>query len=131
MDLIFAALAHATRRRIMDLVKEMPGCSVADVCKYFDTSRIAVMKHLRVLEEAQLIVPRKRGRVRELYLNVVPLQLIHDRWTTEYSTFWATQATDLKFRLESLGQDDSPTTDAATAQRRSASGNDRPGRKRP
>lgn len=100
MDLVFHALAHAHRRRILDLVKGMPGCSVADVTKYFETSRIAVLKHLNVLERAELIVSQKRGRVRELYFNAVPIQLIHDRWTTEYSRFWATQVTDLKFMLE-------------------------------
>ncbi|MCA9107549.1 MAG: helix-turn-helix transcriptional regulator [Planctomycetales bacterium] len=101
MDRVFFALAHAARRKMLDIVRSMPGCSVTDVCKYFDMSRIAVMKHLAILEEAQLIIPRKQGRVRELYMNVVPLQLIYDRWTTEYSSFWATQATDLKFLVES------------------------------
>ena len=52
MDAVFQALASAHRRKILDLVKEMPGCSVNDVCKYFSMSRIAVMKHLRVLETA-------------------------------------------------------------------------------
>ncbi len=100
MDLVFHALASQDRRRILDIVKNMPGSSVGDVAKYFQTSRIAVMKHLRVLEEAQLIVARKQGRVRELYFNAVPIQLIYDRWTTEYSQFWASQVTDLKFKIE-------------------------------
>lgn len=104
MDLTFQALASQPRRRLLDLVKSMPGCSVNDVCKYFETSRIAVMKHLRVLEQAQLIVSRKRGRTRELYFNVVPIQLIYDRWTTEYSSFWASKVTDLKFQVESQVQ---------------------------
>ena len=106
MDLTFHALAHAHRRRILDLVKGMPGCSVNDVAKYFETSRIAVMKHLRVLEAAGLVVSQKRGRVRELYFNSVPIQLIHDRWTTEYSRFWASQVTDLKFLIESRAREE-------------------------
>ena len=100
MDLVFHALSSQPRRQILDIVQHMPGCSVGDVAKYFDISRIAVMKHLRVLEEAQLVIPRKAGRVRELYFNPVPIQLIYDRWTTEYSKFWASQVTDLKFRVE-------------------------------
>ena len=108
MDRVFHALAHQTRRRILDLVQGMPGCSVADVAKYFETSRISVLKHLKVLEEARLVLSRKRGRTKELFFNAVPIQLIHDRWTTEYSRFWATQVTDLKYRIESqLSEDES------------------------
>ncbi|MCO6458721.1 MAG: helix-turn-helix transcriptional regulator [Pirellulaceae bacterium] len=100
MDAVFQALAHAGRRRMLDLIRGMPGCNVNDVCKYFDSSRIAVMKHLRVLEEADLVISRKAGRSRQLYFNAVPIQLIYDRWTTEYSQFWASQVTDLKFQIE-------------------------------
>lgn len=110
MDAIFQALANRHRRKILDLVKSMPGSSVNDIAKYFDMSRIAVMKHLRVLEEAELIVSRKKGRTRELYFNSVPIQLIYDRWTTEYSAFWASQVTDLKFLAESTQtQETNPT----------------------
>ena len=85
---------------MLDLIKDMPGCSVNDVAKYFEITRIAVMKHLRVLETAGLVVSRKQGRTRELYFNAVPIQLIYDRWTTEYSKFWASKVTDIKFALE-------------------------------
>lgn len=101
MDNVFQAMAHQSRRKILDLVKSMPGCSVNDLCKYFGTSRIAVMKHIKVLEAANLLISKKEGRRRELYFNVVPIQMIYDRWTTEYSSFWASQVTDLKFKLES------------------------------
>jgi predicted transcriptional regulator len=104
MDAVFQALASGHRRKILDLVKSMPGCSVNDVCKYFDMSRIAVMKHLRILEDAGLLVSRKPGRTRELFFNAVPIQMIYDRWTTEYSQFWASQVTDLKFRLEAANK---------------------------
>jgi predicted transcriptional regulator len=100
MDAVFQALASEHRRKILDLLRSMPGCSVADVCKYFDMSRIAVMKHIRVLEQADMIISQKKGRTRELYFNVVPIQLIYDRWTTEYSRFWASHATDIKFKAE-------------------------------
>jgi predicted transcriptional regulator len=100
MDLVFHALANRTRRKILDLIKAAPGSCVGDVCKYFEVSRIAVIKHLRVLEQAQLIVLQKNGRRRELYFNAVPIQMIYDRWTSEYSAFWASKATDLKFLVE-------------------------------
>jgi predicted transcriptional regulator len=100
MDLVFHALASRPRRKILDVIKASPGCCVGDVCKYFEISRIAVIKHLRVLEQAQLIVLQKSGRRRELYFNAVPIQLIYDRWTTEFSAFWASKATDLKFLVE-------------------------------
>lgn len=100
MDLIFHALANGQRRKILDLVKNMPGCSLNDVCKYFAVSRIAVMKHLEVLVEAQLILSEKKGRRRQLYFNAAPIQMIYDRWTTEYSRFWVTQAVDLKYQVE-------------------------------
>lgn len=110
MDAVFLALAHQTRRRILDIVKSMPGCGVSDVAKYFDSiSRIAVMKHLDVLYEAELIVSKKNGRRRELYFNPIPIQLIYDRWTTEFSRFWASRALDIKYLLESDCLSDQPT----------------------
>ena len=101
MDAVFQALSHESRRRILDIVKGMPGCSVNDVCKYFDISRIGVMKHLKILEAADLIISQKEGRTRELHFNAAPIQLIYDRWTTEYSAFWASHVTDIKFKAES------------------------------
>ncbi len=100
MDNVFRALASRVRRKLLDLIKEHPGSSVSDLCTAFEVSRIAVMKHLRVLEESQLIILQKNGRRREIYFNVVPIQLIYDRWTSEYSAFWAAKAVDLKFFIE-------------------------------
>jgi predicted transcriptional regulator len=101
MDAVFKALASARRRRILDVIKNQPGCSVNDVCTHFPTSRIAIMKHLRILEEAGLISSIKEGRTRRLHFNAVPIQLIYDRWTTEYSALWASRLTDIKYRVES------------------------------
>lgn len=101
MDITLQALSHAARRRILDIVRDSPGCSVSHVVKHFDTSRIAVMKHLRILEEAGLLITEKQGRTRLLYHNLIPIQLIYDRWTDEYSAFWAGHVTDLKYRVES------------------------------
>jgi len=100
MAAVFDALGHPTRRRILDIVKASPGCGVGELAAHFDTSRIAVMHHLRQLEEAELILSRKEGRTRRLYHNPVPIQLIHDRWTTEYSEFWATKMADVKYAIE-------------------------------
>lgn len=100
MDKVFQALASGVRRAMLDIVRDDPGCSVADVCRHFDVSRIAVMKHLNVLERAGLLISEKKGRQRCLYFNTVPIQLIHERWTTEYSALWAGKLTALKYELE-------------------------------
>lgn len=100
LDHVFQALAHPVRRRIMDIVKADPGCSVNDVAAAFEMSRIGVMKHLRKLEEAGLIHSEKSGRVRRLYFNVVPIQLVYDRWTHEYSAWWAGRLADIKYAVE-------------------------------
>lgn len=109
LDHVFAALAHPVRRRILDVLKASPGCSVADVCAHFEMSRIGVMKHLKVLERADLVLSEKHGRTRELHFNVVPIRMIHDRWTTELSALWARRLTDLKYRVEAgAGDADEP-----------------------
>jgi predicted transcriptional regulator len=100
LDAVFSALANESRRRILDIVKQSPGCSVLHVAGFFTVSRISVMKHLRILEAAGLLLSEKHGRTRKLYFNAVPIQLIYDRWTTEYSALWASQLTRLKYRVE-------------------------------
>ena len=100
MGTVFDALGSETRRRILDIVKNEPGSSVGSVAVQFDTTRIAVMRHIRILEEADLIISKKEGRTRRLYHNAVPIQLIYDRWTTEYSSLWAGRMADLKYRVE-------------------------------
>jgi DNA-binding transcriptional ArsR family regulator len=101
MDMVFGALASAARRRVLDILKKEPGANVNRVCEFFDAmGRIAVMKHLAVLEAANLIVSEKVGRERHLYFNPVPIQMIHDRWTTEYSAYWAGSLSRMKYRLE-------------------------------
>ena len=106
MGAVFAALAHQSRRRILDILKQSPGCSVQHVASHFDMSRIAVMKHLRVLEQAGLVLSEKQGRTRRLHFNAVPIQMIHERWTTEFSSFWSQSLTQLKYSLESRGNPD-------------------------
>ncbi len=100
MDAVFSALAHETRRRILDVLKARPGAGVGEIAAEFDVSRIAVMKHLAVLEEANLLISRKDGRTRRLYFNAAPIQMIYDRWTTDYSAYWAGELTRLKYLSE-------------------------------
>lgn len=98
---VFDALGHPTRRRILDILRHEPGIAVGELAERFSVGRIAVMHHLRQLEDAALVVSLKQGRVRQLYHNPVPIQRIHDRWTTEYGEFWATKMVDLKDAIES------------------------------
>ncbi|MEM8919243.1 MAG: helix-turn-helix transcriptional regulator [Pseudomonadota bacterium] len=96
MDQIFHALSHETRRKILDLLRDRPGQGVGVLARSFDVSRIAIMNHLTVLEKAGLVISEKDGRSRLLYLNLVPLQMIHERWSDEYGAHWAGRLTTLK-----------------------------------
>ena len=100
MDAVFQALAQESRRRMLDIVKQEPGISVGALAANFDVSRIAVMKHLAVLETAGLLISEKDGRTRRLYFNAAPIQMIHDRWTTEYSAYWAGEMIRIKYLAE-------------------------------
>ena len=104
MDLVFHALAHKTRRRILDLVRDRPGQGVGELAKAFDVSRIAIMNHLKVLEEAGLLVSQKDGRTRRLYLNAMPIHAIHERWIDAYSGFWADRLSFIKQAAEGAAQ---------------------------
>ena len=104
LDAVFAALAHRARRQMLDLVLANPGCGFSQVAAHFDMSRIAVHKHVRVLEQAGLLITEKEGRVRRLYFNAVPIQEIHDRWTDRYGAVFAGRMADVKARLESRAQ---------------------------
>jgi DNA-binding transcriptional ArsR family regulator len=99
-DRVFAALAHPMRRRMIDLLVELPGMSVSALATNFDCSRIAVTKHVAALENAELVLSERVGRKRRLFFNVIPIQQIYDRWTTRYSAFWAQRMTDLEARIE-------------------------------
>lgn len=102
LDATFFALASDLRRRILDLLKHEPGCNVNRVCEYFagEVSRFAVMKHLSMLERGGLLVSQRHGRERRLWFDVTPIQLIHERWTTEFSSYWAARLTRLKYDAE-------------------------------
>lgn len=100
LDALFLALASAARRRILDVVWQAPGCTAGFVADHFDISRIAVLKHLNVLEQAGLLTSQRQGRERLLYMNPVPLQLVQERWSDRYATFWAGRLTRLKHAVE-------------------------------
>ncbi len=101
MDAVFAALAGEPRRRILDVLKREPGANVNRVCEFFpDMGRVGVMKHLAVLESAQLLVSERAGRERRLWFNPVPIHMIYDRWTTEFSEYLAGRLARMKYTLE-------------------------------
>ncbi|MBB3658074.1 DNA-binding transcriptional ArsR family regulator [Rhizobium sp. BK650] len=84
-DLIFKALAHRRRRDILDRLKEEPRTTGA-LCEAFpDMDRCTVMQHLKVLEDADLVIARKEGRERWNHLNSLPIKQIHDRWISAYA----------------------------------------------
>ena len=102
LDAVFFALASEPRRRILDALKQSPGSNVNAVCDTFDGAlgRFAVMKHLATLEAAGLVISERRGRDKLLWFNAAPLQWIHERWTTEFSAYWAARLTQLKYGAE-------------------------------
>ena len=100
LDRLFLALANRTRREMLDIVSQAPGCTVGELTEHFDMSRIGAQKHLATLEDAGLIVSEKRGRERQLWLNAVPLRWIHERWSERYREFWAGRLTQLKRAAE-------------------------------
>jgi DNA-binding transcriptional ArsR family regulator len=102
LDAVFFALASEPRRRMLDVLKAEPGCNVSRVCEHFEAefTRFAVMKHLAVLEQAGLVITEREGRDKRLWFNAVPIQWIHERWTTEYSAYWSARLTRLKVAAE-------------------------------
>lgn len=102
LDATFFALSSDLRRRMLDLLKREGGCNVNHVCEFFsaEVGRHAVMKHLAALERGGLLVTAKDGRDKRLWFDPTPLQLIHERWTTEFSAYWAARLTRLKYDAE-------------------------------
>ncbi len=97
---MFKALADPTRRFLLDLLFEREGRTLTELESQVDMTRIGVMKHLRLLEEAGLVVTRRSGREKLHFLNPVPIQLIHDRWIDKYTERHASALVNLKTRLE-------------------------------
>jgi len=102
MDVVFKALADRTRRSLLDELFEQDGQSLGALERRLPMTRFGVMKHLRVLEEAGLVVTRRRGREKLHFLNPVPIRLVHDRWVSKYAEPWAAALSGLKSRLENV-----------------------------
>ncbi len=97
---MFKALADPTRRELLDELFRQDGQTLGMLEEKFSMTRFGVMKHLKVLEEAGLVVTRRRGREKLHFLNPVPIRLIHDRWVSKYSEPWVAGLSEIKDRLE-------------------------------
>ena len=100
VDPVFRALADPTRRSLLDELFREDGQTLSALQGRFEMTRFGVMKHLKVLEEAGLVVTRRQGREKLHFLNPVPIRLVHDRWVSKYAEPWAAALSDLKTRLE-------------------------------
>ena len=101
LDHVWKALASPLRRRVLDLLAD-GALTTGELAEAFpDHSRFAVMQHLKVLEQADLVIPQRRGRKRFNYLNPAPIQRISDRWIRRHSRVWTEALVDLKTQLES------------------------------
>src|ERR1700742_2135940 len=100
MDDVFRALADPTRRALLDELFREDGQTLSALEQRLPMTRFGVMKHLRVLESAGLVVTRRRGREKLHFLNPVPIRLVHDRWVSKYAEPWTEALSDLKHALE-------------------------------
>jgi uncharacterized protein YndB with AHSA1/START domain len=100
VDEVFKALADPTRRSLLDELFREDGQTLSALQERFSMTRFGVMKHLKLLEEAGLVVTKRRGREKLHFLNPVPIRLVHDRWVTKFAEPWAAALSGLKQGLE-------------------------------
>jgi uncharacterized protein YndB with AHSA1/START domain len=100
VDRVFRALADPTRRGLLDALFKRDGQTQGALGRRVRMTRFGVMKHLRVLEDAGLVITRRRGREKLHFLNSVPIRLLHDRWIDKYTAPWTAMLSGLKARLE-------------------------------
>jgi DNA-binding transcriptional ArsR family regulator len=100
MDKVFKALADASRRQLLDQLRSVNGQTLGQLCQHLDMSRQAVTKHLKLLEEAELVATVWRGREKFHYLNPVPIHEIADRWIDKYERGRLRVLAELKKNLE-------------------------------
>jgi DNA-binding transcriptional ArsR family regulator/uncharacterized protein YndB with AHSA1/START domain len=100
VDMVFKALADPTRRGLLDALFKRDGQTLSELEGRLSMTRFGVMKHLKVLEQAGLVVTRRRGREKLHFLNAVPIRLIHDRWIDKYTEAWAAMLSGLKAGIE-------------------------------
>ena len=101
-DRVFKALADPTRRHLLDQLFDRDGRTLTELETELEMTRFGVMKHLRVLEDAGLVVSRRSGREKLHFLNPVPIRLIHNRWIDKYTERKVSALLDLKTELEDL-----------------------------
>jgi len=99
-DRVFRALADPTRRFLLDQLFERDGRTLSELESELEMTRFGVMKHLRLLEDAGLVVTRRNGREKLHFLNPVPIRLIHDRWIDKYTERRVSALLELKEELE-------------------------------
>jgi DNA-binding transcriptional ArsR family regulator len=99
-DAVFKALADPTRRYLLDLLFARDGRTLTELESELTMTRFGVMKHLKVLEDAGLVVSRKQGREKLHFLNPVPIRLVHDRWIDKYTERQVSALAELKNELE-------------------------------
>ena len=99
-DRVFKALADPTRRHLLDRLFERDGRTLSELESELEMTRFGVMKHLRVLEDAGLVVTHRAGREKHHFLNPVPIRELHDRWIDKYTERRVTALLDLKTELE-------------------------------
>jgi DNA-binding transcriptional ArsR family regulator len=99
-DDVFKALADPTRRQLLDALHASDGQTLGELEARFEMTRFGVMKHLKVLEAAGLVVARRRGREKLHFLNPVPIRTIYERWVSKYAESWAAPLNQLKRDLE-------------------------------
>jgi uncharacterized protein YndB with AHSA1/START domain/DNA-binding transcriptional ArsR family regulator len=97
---VFKALADPTRRELLDVLFREDGQPLNALVRRFSMTRIGLAKHLQLLEDAGLVVTKRRGREKLHFLNAIPVQLIHDRWVSKYTQGWTSGLADLKHDLE-------------------------------
>src|SRR6202789_1928185 len=100
VDDVFRALADPTRRSLLDELFRQDGQTLGMLEERFAMTRFGVMKNLAILEEAGVVVTRRRGRQKFHFLNPVPIRLVHDRWVSKYAEPWVAGLSDIKQRLE-------------------------------
>jgi DNA-binding transcriptional ArsR family regulator len=100
MDAVFKALGDPTRRELLDRLFARDGQTLSALEGRLPMSRFGVMKHLKVLEEANLVVTRRRGREKLHFLNAVPIRLVYERWVSKFAEPWAATLTGIKRELE-------------------------------
>jgi DNA-binding transcriptional ArsR family regulator len=99
-DVVFRALAAPSRRKLLDELFRKDGQTLGELERKLPISRFGVMKHLGVLEEANLVATRRRGREKLHFLNPVPIRMIHDRWVSKYAEPLAATLSGIKRELE-------------------------------